>query len=122
MSAPLVTVDFVTRRSPLTLAGGVLLLLGVSAAGAACLEYRLIQTRRAGLELKLEAAMRHGRRDPAVDARSAGLTEEAGRVALELGTPWTRLLTELEAASHDSADQIAVLSIEPDPAKHSVHI
>jgi hypothetical protein len=121
MSAPAVTVDFANRRSRVTLAGAVLLLLGVSAAAAACLEYRLIETRRAGLDLKLQAAERHGRHDPALDLRAAGLTEEAGRVVAELGTPWTKLLTELEAASRDSG-QIALLSIEPDHAKHNVHI
>jgi hypothetical protein len=35
MSAPLVTLDFVNRRAPATLAGALLLLLGVSAAAAA---------------------------------------------------------------------------------------
>jgi hypothetical protein len=122
MSAPAVTVDFVNRRSRMTLAGAVVLLLGVSAAAAACFEYRLIESRRAGLELKLQAAARQGHRDPALELRAAGLTEEAGRMAAELGTPWTKLLTELEAASHDSAGQIAVLSIEPDHAKRNVHI
>jgi hypothetical protein len=122
MSAPAVTVDFVNRRSRMTLTGAVVLLLGVSAAAAACLEYRLIESRRAGLELKLQAAARHGHHDPALDLRAAGLTEQAGRMAAELGTPWTKLLTELEAASRDSAGQIAVLSIEPDHAKHNVHI
>lgn len=122
MSAPLVSVDFVRRGSRLTLAGALLLLLGVSAAAAAWLEYRVIETRRAGLELKLQSVVRRGQHQPALDMRAAGLTEEAGRVAAELGTPWTKLLTELEAASHEVAGQIAVLSIEPDHEKHSVHI
>jgi len=122
MSAPVVALNFVNRRAPVTLAGAVLLLLGVSAAAAAYLEYRFIETRRAGLELKLQAAARRGHHDPMLDARAAGMTEAAGRMAAELGTPWTKLLTELEAASRESAGQIAVLSIEPDHAKHNVHI
>jgi hypothetical protein len=122
MSAPLVSVDFVSRRSRPTLAGALLLLLGVSATAAAYFEYRFIETRRAVLELKLQAATRRGQHNPALDLRTAGLTEEAGRVAAELGTPWTKLLTELEAASRESTEQIAVLSIEPDHEKHSVHI
>jgi hypothetical protein len=122
MSAPLVSVDFVHRRSRPTLAGALLLLLGVSAAASAWLEYRFIETRRAGLELKLQAAARHVQHQPGLDLRTAGLTEEAGRVAAELGTPWTKLLTELEAASRDSTGQVAVLSIEPDHDKHNVHI
>jgi hypothetical protein len=122
MSAPLVSVDFVNRRSRPTLAGALLLLLGVSVGAAAYFEYRFIETRRAGLELKLQAATRRGQHNPTLDLRAAGLTEEAGRVAAELGTPWTKLLTELEAASRESSGEIAVLSIEPDHDKHNVHI
>src|SRR4030088_1599694 len=81
MSAPIVTLDFVNRRARVTLAGAVLLLLGVSAAAAAYLEYRSIETRRAGLELKLQAATRSGHHDPILDARAAGLTDDAGRMA-----------------------------------------
>ncbi len=122
MSAPPVNLDFASRRAPLTLASGVLLLLGLSAAAATWLEYRHLESRRAGLELKLDAALRRGHRDPALEVRAAGLSAEAGRVAEELGTPWTKLLAELEAVSRDSTGQIAVLSIEPDPAKRNVHI
>jgi hypothetical protein len=122
MSAPSVNLDFVGRRAPLTLVSGMLLLLGVTAAAATWLEYRHLESRRAGLELKLDAVQRRVHRDPAADLRSAGLSAEAGRVAQELGTPWTKLLAELEAASRDSTGQISVLSIEPDHAKHNVHI
>ena len=122
MSAPAVTVNFVSRRAPLTLAGSVLLLLGVIAATAACLEYRFLEDRRAGLELKLAAATRRLSREPLSDARSAAMLADAGRVAEELGMPWTSLLAELESASHDSAGQIAILSVEPDSEKHRVHI
>ena len=122
MSAPLIGVDFVARRSRLTLLGAVLLLLGVGAATAVYLEYRTLESRRAGLELRLQAVTRSGHRDPAQEARSAGLTDEAGRVAGELGTPWTKLLAELEDASHDSEGQIALLSVEPDRSKHNVRI
>lgn len=122
MSAPPVNLDFVRRRAPLTLFSSVLLLLGLGAAAVAFLEYRELESRRAGLELKLDALSRRSQRDPALNLRSAGLSEAAGRVAQELGTPWTKLLAELEAASADSAGKIAVLSIEPDHSKHNVHI
>jgi len=122
MSAPIVNIDFVGRRPTVTLAGGLLLLVGVGAAVAAGLEYQRLESRRAGLELKLEAASRHGKRQAAEDVQSAALNEEAARLAQQLGTPWTKLLAELEAASHDSDGQIALLSVEPDQAKHNVHI
>jgi hypothetical protein len=122
MRAPLVNVDFVGRRPAVTLTGGLLLLLGVGAAVGAGIEYQRLEARRAGLELKLEAVSRRGEHQAAQDSESAALNEEAARVAQQLGTPWTKLLAELEAASHDSAGQIALLSVEPDQAKHNVHI
>jgi hypothetical protein len=123
MSAPpLISVDFSGRRRPLTLAGVVLLMAGALATAAACVEYRRLDASRAGLELKLAQAKRHTQRDPAQDVRNAGLTEEAGHIALRLGTPWTQLLAELEAASHDSASDVALLSVEPDDSKHLVRV
>lgn len=121
MSAPRISLDFVSRRRSLTPAGAVLLALGLAAAAATYLEYRAIEDRRAGLELKLQALSRRSQRDPTQELRSAALTEEAGRVAEELGTPWTSLLAELEGASRDSAE-IALLSVEPDHAKHHLRI
>jgi hypothetical protein len=122
MSAPVIAVDFARRRSRLTLGGAVLLVLGLGAAVAAGLEYRVLEAQREGLELKLDRAKRSSRRDPGAEARAAGLSKEAGGIARELGTPWTKLLAELEAASHDSTEQIALLSVEPDHAKHTIRI
>jgi len=122
MSAPLIGVDFVGRPSRLTLIGSVLLLLGVGAAAAAYLQYRTIESQRAGMELQLQEASQRTHHDPQRDARTAALGEETGRVVLELATPWTKLLEELEAASRDSAGQIALLSVEPDHGKHNVRI
>src|SRR5215469_14736907 len=122
MSGPRVALDFVSRRSPLTLAGGVLLALGLGAAVATYFEYRSIDDRRAGLERKLQTLTRRSQRDPAQELRATALGEEAARVAQDLGTPWTSLLAEFEAASRDSAEQIALLSVEPDHAKHHVRV
>ena len=122
MSAPRVALDFVSRRRPLTLTGGVLLALGAAALTATYLEYSSIEAHRAGIETKLQAFNRRSQRDPAQELRAAALSEEAGRVAEELSIPWTSLLAELEGASRDSAEQIALLSVEPDRVKHHVRI
>ena len=122
MSAPRISVDFVARRRPLSVGGTLLLLLGVAAATATYLEYRQVEARRAGLELRLQEVSHRNQRDPAQERRAAALGVEAGHIAAELGTPWTSLLAELEAASRDSADQIALLSVEPDHAKHNLRI
>ena len=121
-AAALISVDFAQRRRPVTLAGALLLLAGAAAMTAAGLAYSRIQSHRAGLELKLEAARRRTQPDPAQQMRNAGLSEEAGHIAEELGMPWTRLLAELEEASYETGEAIALLSVEPDRAKHSVRI
>jgi hypothetical protein len=122
MSAPRVSLDFASRRRPLTLASGLLLALGAGAVTATYLEYSSIEAHRAGLETRLQALSRRSQRDPAQEMRAAALSAEAGRVADELSTPWTSLLAELEGASRDSGEQIALLSVEPDHAKHHVRI
>jgi hypothetical protein len=119
---PLISVDFSGRRRPLTLAGVLLLMAGALTTAAACVEYRRLDASRAGLELKLADANRRNQHDPAQDLRNVGLTEEAGHIAAKLGTPWTNLLAELEAASHDSASDVALLSVEPDDSKHVVRV
>jgi hypothetical protein len=123
MSAPVpVMLDFAHSRARITLVGVALLVLGTCVAAGAYAEYRVLVARRAGLELKLEAANSRNRHGLITDARAVGFAEAAGRMAAELGTPWTKLLAELETASRDATGQVAVLSIEPDHGKHNVHI
>ena len=126
MTAPPVRLDFARPRARVTLTGACLLVLGGAAIVLTFVEYRALDARRAGLELRLAQYMRHSQRDTqghrlgGPDA--AHLTAEGTRVATELGTPWTALLSELEAASRQSQGQVAILSIEPDHEKHRVHI
>lgn len=123
MSAPpLISVDYSGRRAPLTVAGTLLLVAGALALASAWIGYHQLEAARAGLELKLTAVNQRNHRDPAQDMRDANLTQEVGKIAQELTTPWTGLLAELETASHDSASDIAVLSVEPDESKHMVRV
>ena len=123
MSAPpLISVDFSGRRAPLTVAGTLLLIAGLLAIAGGWLEYRQLQAARAGLELKLEQATQRNHRDPAQEARNAALMQDSGHIVQELATPWTGLLAELETAGHDSASDIALLSVEPDESKHIVRV
>ncbi|MBV8145095.1 MAG: hypothetical protein JO184_08810 [Gammaproteobacteria bacterium] len=119
---PLISVDFSGRRRPQTVVGAALLIVGVLASIGAFFEYRHLEAARAGVESRLADANHRNRRNPAQEKRNAGLSAEAGGVVRELGTPWTHLLAELEGASHDSASDIALLSVEPDEAKHLVHV
>jgi hypothetical protein len=122
MKAPVVAMDFAAPRVRKSFTGFALLVLGLGALAAVGAEYRLETHKRAGLELKLAVATQANARDPAVLARSARLNEQAASVARELAAPWTRMLAELEVASRDTSEQIAVLSVEPDLEKHRVRI
>jgi hypothetical protein len=122
MTAPPVMLDFAGPRVRTTLTGIVLLIFGLAAVTAACVEYRAATTKRAGLELRLAAVLRRQPHESVNTRASARLGEEAAGIARQLGTPWTAMLTDLEAASRDTKGQIAVLSVEPDYDKHLVRI
>lgn len=122
MSAPPILLDFAKPRIRTTATGVLLLLFGLCAVSAAAFEYRRETMKQAGLEVQLAAVLRRSSHQPANDAHVARLSEEATRITRELGTPWTAMLAELEAASQDTKGQIAVLSVEPDHDKHRVRI
>jgi hypothetical protein len=118
-----IQLDFSGARPAWSLAGALLLGVGVVAAGVVLLEYRNISQHRAGLELKLAAlaradALSNPAETPA-DARVAVSVEQA---ATDLATPWTLLLAELEQASKDSQGEVALLGVEPDHGKHNVRV
>ena len=121
MSVPVV-LDFAAPRVRTTITGAVLLIVGVSAVALACLEYRAVSMKRAGLEMKLADAVRRSSRNPADVVSAQRQSEEATSITRELGTPWTGLLADLEAASHASDGQVAVLAVEPDHEKHRILI
>src|SRR5437588_10996663 len=95
MRAPTVMIDFAAPRARVTPLGVVLLVLGAAVAAGTYAEYRLLTARRAGLELKLEAANRHNRHEPGADARSAGFPQPAGRMPPEPGRPGPPLRARL---------------------------
>jgi hypothetical protein len=122
MSGPLVSLDFAPPRLRPTIAGGSLLLFGMVALVAAGFEYRSLDARRAGLEVKLSAALRQSRPDPNSEAYVIRANATAADVAAELATPWTALLADLELAARDSEGSVAILAVEPDHEKHRVRI
>jgi hypothetical protein len=122
MSGPLVTLDFVAPIGRTTFTGVALLMFGLAALGAAGFEYYSLNTQRAGLELRLAASLRQSRPDPRSDARTAKANDAAAGVAVELGTPWTAMLADLELATRDSQGRVAILAVEPDHEKHRVRI
>jgi hypothetical protein len=118
-----IQLDFAGGRRGISLVGGLLLATGALAASGVLLEYRVMSQHRAGLEMRLAAlAQAEAQARPTesiADTRTAVSAEQA---ALDLATPWTLLLSELEQASKENQDQVAVLGVEPDHAKHRVRV
>jgi hypothetical protein len=118
--APPVRLDFVAsvHRAPVT--GAVLCALGVAAALAVGVAFHRQLAERSRLDAALGAIAQPRHRGPSPD--SLKHAAEAAKVERELEIPWTRLLTELEAASNDSASTVSLLLVEPDPYKQVVRI
>jgi hypothetical protein len=106
------------HRAPL--AGAALCAAGLAAAVAVgvAFERKLAERGRLDAALGAVAPPRHRAPDPESHKAAA----EAAAIDRELGVPWTRLLAELEAASHDSAGTVSLLQVEPDPVKRVVRI
>ena len=120
---PPIQLDFAGGRRGISWVGAALLTVGVLAAAGVLLEYRLLGEHRAGLEVRLAALTRaDARTSPVESTADARIAVSAEQAALDLATPWTLLLSELEQASKDSQGQVAVLGVEPDHAKHNVRV
>ena len=122
MSGPMVSLDFVAPRGRTTFTGVALLMFGLAALTSTGFAYHSLNSQRAGLQLRLAAALRQSRPDPRGDARTARENDAAAGVTRALGAPWTAMLADLELASRDSAEQVAILAIEPDHEKRRVRI
>ena len=118
-----IQLDFAGGRRGISLVGGLLLAAGVLAACGVLFEYRVMGEHRAGLETRLAALARaEARAAPVVSSGDARVAVSAEQAALDLATPWTLLLAELEQASKEAQGQVAVLGVEPDHAKHNVRV
>lgn len=117
MSLPLLKSDFIAHRRT-AVAPWLIAALGVLAAGGMLLEQRALIDEAAGLELKIASAA------PApgatTDRADQALNKEARTISQRLATPWGAVLDDLEAATRDSGDSIAVLSVQPDRDTHRV--
>jgi hypothetical protein len=115
-----VRLDFVAPVRQTPLAGAALCVLGLAAVSALGLAFdeKLAERSRLDAALGATAQPRHIAPTP----ESLRGAAEAATVQRELSIPWTRLLAELEAASHDSATSVSLLHVEPDPGKQLVRI
>jgi len=101
--------------------GAALLALGVTAAALVVADYWSDSARRAGLELRL-ADLQPVRTARKPDKAAQRVAEENRAALADLTMPWSRLLRELEIASADSKDSVAVLGVEPDRDKRQVRV
>jgi len=115
-----VRLDLVAPVHRAPVAGATLLAAGIAAALALGLafEQKVEERGRLDAELGARVAPRHGPPTP----ESLALSAESAAIERQLAVPWTRLLAELESASHDSGGRVSLLQIEPDPAKRQVRI
>ncbi len=121
MSNRPIELDFVARPRRVTGAGALLVLAGLLAAGLAVGDVLALAARRADLATELDA--RSGAAAPvAPSEKETRASQEAAAMRRELELPWSRLFGELESASHDTANAVAVLGVEPDPDKRQVRI
>lgn len=111
MTLPRLQVDFMVRRHPSRMSW-IVAAAGALAVTATLFEQRALESEAAGLELRIAAA------EPAAVARPAPadrpLAKEALSISQHLATPWGGVLDDLEAASRDDGDSIALLSVQPD--------
>ncbi len=122
MGAPRLELDLVGGRSGGGIAGMTIAFVGLLCLTGALVQKHYLQEQRAGLELR-RAAIAEARQRGRSAQSVAGLNAQyAEKTVHELGTPWSQLLGELENASSDASGNVALLSIEPDHAKHRVRV
>jgi hypothetical protein len=115
-----IRLDFVAVVQTSPLAGAALFALGLASAIALGVAFDHKLAERSQLEAARGTTAQPRHRPPTPE--SLKLAAEAAVVERELGIPWTRLLSELEAASRDSAASVSLLEVEPDPGKQLVRI
>jgi hypothetical protein len=114
-----IRLDFVAPVNESRSAGLALMILGLAAVLGIGAAFNAELNERAGLEARIESLPRIRRSAPITDPK---LAAELNAVQRELNIPWSSVLNELEAANHDLADTVSVLSIVPDPQKHTVRV
>jgi hypothetical protein len=116
-----VRLDFVAPVHRAPVAGAALCAFGLAAAVTVGVGFHRALEERGRLDAALGATAQPRHRAPP-SPESLHRAAEAATVERELEIPWTRLLAELEAASHDTASTVSLLLVEPDPGKQIVRI
>src|SRR5678816_2376204 len=121
MKRPCIELDFARSHRAGSPLGIALLATGMVCAALVAVDYRNVSAESDGLELRLADLGRDSSR-PVLDKGATRDAEEARAALVELATPWSVLLHELELAVEDSQGSVAVLAVEPDREKHQVQV
>ena len=115
-----IDLDFAARPKKLSFPGIVLLLCGLSVAYWAFSDYQNsnLQVDLLGMTLSRYA----NAASPGDNRASLEETLLIQAAARPLSTPWSALLNDLEVASTESNNDIALLEVAPNLAKHQVRI
>jgi hypothetical protein len=114
-----IVVDFVPQRSTARKVGVAMLVIGLLASAVAVTDYAHESRLRGTLESQRQSHT--GTRSGTTTVVAHGTTDVA-LMSKALGIPWSKLLSELEAAAADRSNEVAVLGVEPDGEKRLVHI
>jgi hypothetical protein len=114
-----IRLDFVAPVHRAPRVGAALCVAGLAAAIGVGLAFDARLTERSRLDAELGALSQPRR---IVSPAAAKAAEEAATIERELAVPWSQLLAELEAASHDVSAKVSLLQVEPDPSKRTVEI
>ena len=114
-----VRLDFVAPLHRAPVAGAALCVAGIAAAVTVGALFNSVLLERNRLDAELDATARPHR---SMSPETSKAAEEAAAIEHELAVPWSEMLTELEAASHDSAGKVSLLQVEPDPGRKTVKI
>jgi ABC-type lipoprotein release transport system permease subunit len=121
MTRPQIELDFARKRPRVNRIGAALFAAGILGATLVIANYRSMTAENAGLEMRL-VAISPGPDAAIPDPAAMRVAEEARAAVSELATPWSILLKELELASEDRQNPVAILAVEPDREKHQVRV
>ena len=114
-----VRLDFVAPVHQAPVLGTALCVAGVALAVFMGVSFATTLGERSRLDAALGALAPAEKAQGPAAGRSA---EDNATIERELSVPWSKLLGELESASHDIQFGVALLEVEPDPAKKQVRI
>ncbi|MEZ5500657.1 MAG: hypothetical protein R3E77_14690 [Steroidobacteraceae bacterium] len=114
MSARPVHLDFIEQPRRRSVAGLLASVTALACLLATAYWAQSLGDEAQGLELRLAALQPAATKDGASAERQGRVSAALQAAIGELNTPWSELLGDLEAATKDSHDDIALLAIEPD--------